>query len=353
MRRGLMWVRRVVARILVPFMRARHGYWFVIRRRVVAISGLLAPDRDVVPALHAVSVAECVRSTPAPRLVVPDPGYPVLEMPGGVVFGPWGEVGRGDGVVLELGVRYGAASDRWVLGDCDLASAGPVHDLSGVTVNLVQRFATNYAHWLFQGLVRLEVLGRAIDLASCDRFLVPPSPPPFLAEVFERHGIDWARAEPVAGYPASYRCELLVAAGMPQRPWECPRWAMDSLRDRYGEPSADDGPRRVYLARGVGVRRGVVNEAELVAHLERRGFVTVSTIGRTIREQAALVGSAECIVAPLGAALGNLVFAPRTAHVIELAGRNFVRDTYRVVAATLGMPFTRLVGTEPGLPPWL
>src|SRR5207244_456201 len=119
----------------------------------------------------------------------PDPGYPVLELPGGVVFGPWGEVGRGDSVVLELGMRYGPASDRRVLGDCDVALAGPVHDLSGVTVNLVQRFATNYAHWMFQGLVRLEVLGRAIDLASCDRFLVPPSPPPFLAEVFERNGI--------------------------------------------------------------------------------------------------------------------------------------------------------------------
>jgi capsular polysaccharide biosynthesis protein len=135
-----------------------------------------------------------------------------------------------------------------------------------------------------------------------------------------------------------------------QRPWECPRWAIDWLRDRYGAPSADDAPRRVYLARGVGVRRRVVNEAELVAHLERRGFVTVSTIGRTIREQAALVGSAECIVAPLGAALGNLIFAPRTAQVIELAGKNFTRDTYRSVAATLGMPFMRIVGVEPGLP---
>src|SRR5580765_4827799 len=114
MRRGMMWVRRVVARILVPFMQARHGYWFVIRRRLVAIAGRLAPERDVAPAMHAVSVAECARSTPAPRLVVPDPGYPVLELPGGVVFGPWGEVGRGESVVLELGIRYGPVSDRRV-----------------------------------------------------------------------------------------------------------------------------------------------------------------------------------------------------------------------------------------------
>ncbi len=289
------------------------------------------------------------------RLHHPDPGFPVLELPDGLVLGPWGEIAVDPNTVItDMAMRYGKRSPTHVstvFRDCADAAAGPVRELPGRSVTLVQRSHGNYGHWIMQGLVRFDVLERTVGFDACDRFLVSSAPPAFLVEVFERNGIDWARAERISNVPGSYRCETLIAPGLPQRAGDSPRWALDRVRDRYGSPPTADAPRRVYLPRGPGARRQVVNEADVIACLERRGFQTVVAPGHTIAEQAAFVAAAECIVAPMGAALANMVFAPRDVHIVELIGANFYTNAYQDVAATLGMPFTRLVGVDPGLPP--
>lgn len=346
--------RQRVGRILGPLARARHGWWFVTRRAVArSLSSLPRPVRAP-EGVHAVSVERAAAMVAGARLHRPDPGFPVLELPDGLVLGPWGEIAVDPNTVItDMAMRYGKRSPTrvsTVLRDCADAAAGPVRELPGRSVTLVQRSHGNYGHWLFQGLVRFDVLERTVGFDACDRFLVSNSPPGFLVEVFERNSIDWSRAERISNVPGSYRCETLIAPGLPQRAGDSPRWALDRVRDRYGSPPTADAPRRVYLPRGPGARRQVVNEADVVACLERRGFQTVSTAGYTIAEQAAFVAAAECIVAPLGAALANMVFAPRDVHIVELIGANFFTNAYEDVAATLGMPFTRLVGVDPGLP---
>jgi capsular polysaccharide biosynthesis protein len=79
----------------------------------------------------------------------------------------------------------------------------------------------------------------------------------------------------------------------------------------------------------------------------------VAMDGRTLAEQAALVGNAECIVAAHGAALANLVFTPGDAQVVELRYRNWPNTMFADVATTLGLRYSSLFGTEPRLPRWL
>jgi hypothetical protein len=75
--------------------------------------------------------------------------------------------------------------------------------------------------------------------------------------------------------------------------------------------------------------------------------------GRTIAEQAATVGAAECIVGAHGAALTNLVFAPRSTTVVELATKNYPLKMFADLAATMDVRFRSIDGLEPALPRWL
>ena len=77
-----------------------------------------------------------------------------------------------------------------------------------------------------------------------------------------------------------------------------------------------------------GELRTVLNEDEVIALLESRGFETLTMEG-PVRAQAATFASAEAIVAAHGAALANLVFAPPGTAVVELMGRNTASQLVR------------------------
>ncbi|MFN8027392.1 MAG: hypothetical protein U0W40_13865 [Acidimicrobiia bacterium] len=59
------------------------------------------------------------------------------------------------------------------------------------------------------------------------------------------------------------------------------------------------------------------------------------------------------MVAPHGAAMANIVFMPRDSLVVELRYRNWPSDMYSHVAATTGLRYRSLFGTEPATPRWL
>ena len=61
-----------------------------------------------------------------------------------------------------------------------------------------------------------------------------------------------------------------------------------------------------------------MNQAELQAALESRGFVSIQPERLSVAEQAGFLSSARCVVAPHGAALTNLIFAPPGALLLEL-----------------------------------
>ena len=97
----------------------------------------------------------------------------------------------------------------------------------------------------------------------------------------------------------------------------------------------------------------VLNENEVLELLVSRGFQAVTMDGRTVVEQAALLSRAECVVAPHGAALANLVFAPPGTTVVELTNNNWPHPVFRHIAATMGFRYVAIVGDEPRSPAWL
>ena len=96
----------------------------------------------------------------------------------------------------------------------------------------------------------------------------------------------------------------------------------------------EPGPpaRRLYVARGATKRRRVVGEERLIGSLESKRFEICKMDGLSIEEQARLFSSAEIIIAPHGAALTNLIFAPAGCKVIEIFPAGYTKEYFYALA---------------------
>ena len=85
--------------------------------------------------------------------------------------------------------------------------------------------------------------------------------------------------------------------------------------------------RRLFVGRGPGHGRQLLNQAEIVALAEAHGFTPVLPEQYGFWDQVALFSEAELVVGVLGAALSNLAFAPRGVTCLALA-REFMGDDF-------------------------
>ena len=300
---------------------------------------------------EAVSIDDAVAATHGATLHRPEPGYPVLEIPGGFAFGRWGHAGIAHNRVISELSRYDSVE---VLHECAAAAAGPVVTVPGVTAAVGALWPShNYYHWLVQGLPRVDLVARTVGIDACDRFRLPPDVPPFVTESMAGYGIHRDRVFAAEAGAVVYQCERLVVAGQARRFSDVPRWVCDGLRARYLPRSAAGAPKRVYLGRGTAQHRRVVNEDCVIELLADRGFESLTMDGLTIAEQAAAVSAADWIVGPHGAALANVVFAPRTATLVELVNKNYPVKAFEHLARVMELGYIPLAGTEPALAPWI
>ena len=101
-------------------------------------------------------------------------------------------------------------------------------------------------------------------------------------------------------------------------------------------PPAYCAARRIYLSRRqpANSMRVMINEAELEAALEARGFLIVRPEALPVAEQIILMRNAEVLVGASGAALANALFLPPGAKMFEIQPQNF---TSAWVPAMCGM----------------
>ncbi len=81
-----------------------------------------------------------------------------------------------------------------------------------------------------------------------------------------------------------------------------------------------------------------------IANLARFGVEPVVLEGRSLGDQAALFADAELVVAPHGAGLTNLVFAPRDCRVVELLSDAYANWCFRYLAAASGFDYDCVLG---------
>ena len=369
------WLRTSARRVRERLKKKRSGYFFVWSRVIVtrwrhAVRGPMDSRIDFVTLdglpVRAPGASYRELVPPADALVQP-PGWKlpkgfvpaaplraprgqgVIEIPNGVVFGSHGHLGTDMRGLLADNCIFTYGAERLVLDDVSKALALGAIPLDGLTVCAFCE-GTNYAHTLLQSVPRLELFRRAGALEG-DRFLVNVGQRATL-EALELLGIPADLVYPVPFLDAPvYECERLRAATSIDAMDFGIEWSAAFLNEVFlPDPPERDAGRRLYVRRGA-AKRAVLNEDDVLALLEPRGFEAVTLDGCTVSEQANLFASASVIVAPHGAALANLVFARPGTRVVELMGNNTASVLYAYLSWRRGLQYRMIMGTEPAPPP--
>ncbi|MCX6915224.1 MAG: glycosyltransferase family 61 protein, partial [Verrucomicrobia bacterium] len=212
--------------------------------------------------------------------------------------------------------------------------------LPGVALLLGIPESANYYHWLLNSAPRWKLLEAAGHTQAYDYVLLNASGPPFQDETLDRMRVPRDKR---------FRCstrflcqfERLVVPEMPLPMFKVPGWACNWVRSLFPERDPD-APKLLYVSRRAASRRRVANESMLEPQLQKLGFAIAQPERLAVVEQARLFSAAECIVAPHGAGLANLVFAPPGAHLVELFHPDATATFYRELAQVCGLRYTRL-----------
>lgn len=215
----------------------------------------------------------------------------------------------------------------------------PVERLQGRVAVVSGLSGHVYFHWMVDILPRLELLRQAgINLSTLDGIVVNSQQRSFQRETLKLFGVPDDRIIESDRHPHIQADELIVPSFSGYLGWPQP-WTLNVLRDRILPhiSTQEAYPERIYISRADATYRKVLNEAELVKHLEVEGFVSVGLAERSVVEQATLFHHAKVIIAAHGSSLTNLVFCRPGTVVIELTSPNYIRPYYWDISRQLGL----------------
>ncbi len=196
-----------------------------------------------------------------------------------------------------------------------------VKEFKGRVASLVASGHNNYYHWLFDVASRfylLERFDREID------FFYLSQECQFQRDCIKLLGIPREKIIASNEHPYVQAEELIILSFLlhpfveKQGNFPLPSWIVSYLKERFCSKQLRKKARRIFISRAGGNRRCILNEEELLPILKRRGFEIFALEKLSFAEQVALFRDAEYVVAPHGAGLANLVFAPSSCRVLEI-----------------------------------
>lgn len=212
--------------------------------------------------------------------------------------------------------------------------------------------SANYYHSLMDVLPRWGLFQRAFPGVDPEAIVVGHASR-WDKELQAMVGIDRHRliAPPRRG---GFQADRLAVPALGNRGALAPTWITQWLRDNLMSPDSPRHGRRIYVTRGNQPNsRRVVHEAELLQGLEKRGFESFDPGAHSVREQIDTFSAADVVVAPHGAGLVNLNFAPAGVRVLELFAPRYLNPAYWAITTNIeGSVYRYLVddGGDPGRP---
>ncbi|MED3883938.1 glycosyltransferase family 61 protein [Priestia aryabhattai] len=114
--------------------------------------------------------------------------------------------------------------------------------------------------------------------------------------------------------------------------FEAYQYVRSKLMGEVENSPENNNKKRLYIKRGNVKRRKVINEEEILQELERYGFEVLEMDGKSLDEQIKLFENAECIIAPHGAALTNILFMTPNSKVVELFPYGYSHNCFYTLA---------------------
>lgn len=208
--------------------------------------------------------------------------------------------------------------------------------LSGTYALLAHPWAWGYYHWMIEVLPKLSLIEKFDDLKSVP-LIVPHRLNAFQKDSLRKAGVSVDRMVHLdKGEWQAERLffpEILGPSGSPSP--HAVAWLRKTFLHHAPLQAAPTNS-RIYLTRRDAPKRRVINEGEIIAFLQERGFVTVCAGDLPFAEQVEIFRNVRLVVSPHGAALTNMVFAPPGATLIEMFGDNYINGCYWALANLCG-----------------
>eukprot|EP01037_Dinobryon_pediforme_P011975 gene11974-12064_t len=210
-----------------------------------------------------------------------------------------------------------------------IAEMGPPIELDDVFVGNDAAWH-NYFHFLYWGLARCYLAAKILpkacsivmpDYVSRTEYSRIAYSQATYDQAFELSGLaDRVLKLPVGLYHARHVRFFWTDPPEPTDSLEVPGFREMFAKIREGLVRDSEAPRRILLSRDASAEPRIGAEArDLVRSMcFARGFTVVKFEEMDLRAQANAVFSADCIVAPHGAGLGNVSFGDRNLRVLEL-----------------------------------
>jgi hypothetical protein len=210
---------------------------------------------------------------------------------------------------------------------------------------LKRPFWPNYGHWLMDAGMLLALLPD-LDLPADWQLIVGQLSDPAMRAIMTETLNILAPGIPIMEQPDhevwTFASLQYVTPVQISPLIKLPR-ALVALRSAILAGQARLPRRRLYILRD-GTSRRLENEQAVIDLALRYGFEMIRPEQYTLRQQAALFQSAECVMGVKGAALTNLMFCSGTASVMVLSPSDWPDPIFWDIAGQLGIGYSEMFG---------
>lgn len=224
----------------------------------------------------------------------------------------------------------------------------PAYKIDGTVAFLSVQWGEAFYHWMYDVLPGIHLIQKSgIDLESIDYFVFNSYRFPYQKQTLQKLGIPESKIIESRYQPYIQAQKVIVPApnffhnSTATSPWICKFLKQQFVSQDFQEISTN---RRIYISREEANYRHLVNQDELLKHLEPLNFESVVLESLTISEQAELMASASVVLAPHGAGLSNLVFCQHGTKVIELFAPTHIPPCYRIISNICELEHYYLIG---------
>lgn len=193
---------------------------------------------------------------------------------------------------------------------------------------IAERAYHNHSHWLTAHLPKLMLLR---DRGMLGELVLPARRTPVIRDSLAMLGID----------------ESAIRTCTVDRPLEIGRLTLvetdrfrpelvRAVRDAFAAPDAAPPRRRVFISRAKARGRQLTNEAALAPMLRAAQVESVVMEDLDFPAQVRLMQETALLIAPHGAGITNMIFAPAGAQIVEIADPDFPNPNFYALASALG-----------------
>jgi hypothetical protein len=207
----------------------------------------------------------------------------------------------------------------------------------------------NFYHWLIDELPRLALIETNGQYRNAP-VLTANKIAQWQTQLLSMLGIDEERLRSIDfGRPNTFK-NLIVPSRL-SRDMVAHPTAISFMRKRL-LPNADNSSikpgNRIYVSRtqNTSTGRTMLNQQNIISKFKKANFRIIDPTLLSLEEQIELFSDADVIAGPVGAALTNILFAPKQARVLSLGPDQFIGETYTSIANAIGQESWSVRGTS-------